>query len=211
MGSFRFLGLLFFLKMASSLISLPNYVTCKPIQSSDVPQVLREMATPVIFPLSEEDKLAIDTLGRKFDGEGVCAGLAAVQIGISKRIIIFATPDSPEMRIWRPDLIDVFPRTIWVNPSYVGNEEAGKHDDYEGCFSVEGLAGLVPRYREILYKATLVTGEEISGVVRGYAARLIQHEIDHLNGVLFSDIAYDLIPIEEYRQMRLDAIARGHR
>lgn len=192
-------------------IVLPEYVAYKPKVSDHVPEMLREMAAPVEFPLNEEDRTAMETLSLKFDREGNCAGLAAPQIGISKRIIVFATPDTPELRIWRPDLSDVMSKTVWINPSYVGNEEAGFHEDYEGCFSVEGVAGLVKRYKEIHYTAYNVDGEQLQGTIRGYLARLVQHEIDHLNGVLFSDMATNVIPMEEYRQMRLDAIARGHR
>lgn len=196
--------------MASDEV-LPNYVQYRPNFSSDVPEMLRKNAEAILFPLSEEDLIAMNTLSKKFDVEGNCAGLAAPQIGISKRIIVFATPDSPELRIWRPDLSDVMSKTIWLNPSYEGIESAGFHEDYEGCFSVEGKAGLVKRFKEIKYSAFTPDGQEEQGIVRGYLARLIQHEIDHLNGVLFSDIATNMIPMEEYRQMRLDAIARGYR
>lgn len=196
---------------ADTEVILPSYVTYKPNISDYVPETLRLRAADVSFPLAEEDRISMETLSQKFDREGNCAGLAAPQIGISKRIIVFATPDSPELRIWRPDLSDTMSKTIWINPSYVGIEEAGYHEDFEGCFSVEGVAGLVKRYKEIHYTAYTPDGEELQGTIRGYLARLVQHEIDHLNGVLFSDMATNVIPMEEYRQMRLDAIARGYR
>jgi peptide deformylase len=190
---------------------LPSYVQFRPNVSDEVPQTLRLSAQVIQFPMSEEDRNAMEMLSKKFDKEGNCAGLAAPQIGISKRIIVFATPDSPELRIWRPDFSDSMSKTIWINPSYEGIESSGFHEDYEGCFSVEGVAGLVKRYSEIHYTANGPDGEELQGNIRGYLARLVQHEIDHLNGVLFSDIATNLIPMEEYRQMRLDAVARGYR
>lgn len=191
--------------------TLPSYVVTKPQLSSEVPSVLRALAMPVSLPISDEDRLSIDTLVLKFDTEGTCAGLAAPQIGISKRIIVFATPDTPALRIWRPDLSDIMTKTVWLNPEYEGVEEQGYHEDYEGCFSVEGLAGTVRRYKQIRYTAINEQGQEIKGVANGYLARLIQHEIDHLNGVLFTDIAKDTFPIEEYRKMREEAVQRGYR
>lgn len=197
--------------MATQVEALPAYVACKPQESKEVPDILRAHAAPVSFPLSEEDKQAVEILSRKFDAEGTAAGLAAPQIGISKRIIVFATPDTPALRIWRPNLSDVMAKTLWINPSYTGIEEEGFNEDYEGCFSVEGVAGKVKRFNSIQYTAQTVDGDEVAGTVRGYLATLIQHEIDHLNGVLFTDIATDTFPMEVYRQMRLDAVARGYR
>lgn len=190
---------------------LPSYVTTKPQLSSEVPEVLRLHAQPVDFPLSLQDREDMETLSMKFDIEGNCAGLAAPQIGISKRIIVFATPDSPNVRIFRPDFTDSMPKTIWINPTYEGVESEGYNEDYEGCFSVEGLAGTVQRFKQIQYTAYDSEGNQLTGTVNGYLARLIQHEIDHLNGVLFTDIAKDTFPMEEYRRMRDEAIARGYR
>jgi peptide deformylase len=61
----------------------------------------------------------------KFDNEVTCAGLAAPQIGISKQIIVFATPDTPGLNIWRPHLTDMMPKTIWFNPTYQGVKVEG--------------------------------------------------------------------------------------
>jgi peptide deformylase len=190
--------------------TLPPYVVANP-RSKEVPLVLRAHADAVTFPMNDEDRQAMETLVAKYDAEGTCAGLAAPQIGISKRIIVFATPDTPALRIWRPDLSDVMGKTVWINPEYEGVEQEGFHEDYEGCFSVEGIAGTVRRYKQIRYKAYMSNGEQIVGIVNGYLARLIQHEIDHLNGVLFTDIAKDTFPMEDYRKMREEAVLRGYR
>ncbi len=190
---------------------LPEYVVCNPIKTKDVPPMLRTPAAPVSFPFSVQDKRDIETLSRKFDAEGKAYGLAAVQIGIPKRIIVFAAIDDPETKIWRPDLTDTMPKTIWINPKFTGIEAAGYHEDYEGCFSVEGVAGLVKRYKKIKYEAYTPDGVFVTGTVEGFLARLIQHEIDHLDGVLFTDIAKETMSIEEYRRMRDAAVARGYR
>ncbi len=191
--------------------ALPEYVTCDPVKTNDVPSMLRTPAVPVSIPFSTQDRIDIDTLSRKFDAEGNCYGLAAVQIGIAKRIIVFAATNNPETKIWRPDLTDTMPKTIWINPKFTGIETAGYHEDYEGCFSVEGLAGLVKRYKKIKYEAYTADGTFVTGTVEGFLARLIQHEINHLDGVLFTDIATKIIPMAEYRQMRDAAVTRGYR
>lgn len=191
--------------------TLPEYVVCNPVKTNDVPSMLRTLAVPVSIPFSAQDKQDIDTLSRKFDTEKNCYGLAAVQIGIPKRIIVFAAKADPETKIWRPDLTDTMPKTVWINPRFTGVEEAGYHEDYEGCFSVEGVAGLVKRYKKIKYEAYTLDGALVTGAAEGFLARLIQHEIDHLDGVLFTDIAKEIIPIAEYRQMRDTAVARGYR
>ena len=190
---------------------LLEYVTCNPVKTNDVPSMLRTPAAPVSIPFSVQDKRDIETLSRKFDAEGKAYGLAAVQIGIAKRIIVFAAIDDPETKIWRPDLTDTMPKTIWINPKFTGVDAAGYHEDFEGCFSVEGVAGLVKRYKKIKYEAYTPDGTFVTGVVEGFLARLIQHEIDHLDGVLSTDISKEIIPIEEYRQMRDAAVARGYR
>ena len=76
------------------------------------------------------------------------------------------------------------PKTLWINPSYepLGEE---MHEDYEACFSVKDIAGLVRRYKQVHYRAYDKDGKLIEGKAEGFLARIIQHEIDHLNGILF--------------------------
>lgn len=185
---------------------LPSYVI---LDMSDMgkPTVLREPAKPVSFPLSEEDQKIIQILTEKFDQEDNCAGLAAPQIGMSKQVIIFAVEDDPALKKWRPDLTDTMPKTIWINPSYepVGEK---KHTDYEACFSVDDLAGPVARFETIRYVAYTPEGKRVEGIARGFLARLIQHEIDHLKGRCFVDLVpeEELLPIEEYRKKRKSAM-----
>lgn len=149
-------------------------------------EVLRRPAQEIKFPLSKKDQEIVQILAQKFDKEENCAGLAAPQIGFNKRIIIFAVKDDPELRQWRRDLNDTMERTIWINPKYepVGEE---KTEDYEGCFSVNNLAGPVKRYKTIRYTAYTPSGKRVTGIANGFLARTIQHEVDHLNGLLFID------------------------
>ncbi len=189
--------------------SLPDYCVANVI-TNEYPSVLRKPAKPLSFPLSSQDLLDIRILETKFDKEINCAGLAAPQIGIAKKIIVFAAPLDPDMKKWRPDFTQGMEKTIWVNPSYEG-VEPDKHEDYEGCFSVAEMAGPVPRYKKIHYKAYTIAGELVEGTAEGFLARIIQHEADHVNGKLFIDYVSEdqLMKIEDYRKKRAEALTKA--
>lgn len=185
---------------------LPDYVAVDLSQDHQ-PAILRQATAPVTFPLSEEDQRDLKILEAKFDGEENCSGLAAPQIGISKRFLVFAAPENPDVRKWRPDFTQAMDKTIWVNPTYQPIETE-MHTDYEACFSVIGVAGLVPRFKRIRYDAILPTGEPVTGEAEGFLARVMQHEIDHLDGILFIDRAEEgsVMSIDEYRKKRAQAM-----
>lgn len=185
--------------------SLPDYVVFDPTSDHKVPATLRSVAQKLSFPLSSEDQQDIALLTHKFDMEKPIFGLASPQIGISKQIIIFSVLYTPELKKWRPDLTDTMPKTVWVNPIYKGLDDFGYSKDYEGCFSVKSYAGKVVRHNTIYYEAYTPTGQLTHGTANGYLARILQHEIDHLNGILFIDRIKDkgeLITKEEYKRMR---------
>jgi peptide deformylase len=108
------------------------------------------------------------------------AGLAAPQIGEDVQLVIFGT-DAPNPRY--PDAPPV-PRTVLVNPQVtpIGEEE---EEDWEGCLSVPGLRGVVPRWRRIHYSGFDEKGQRIEREVEGFHARVVQHECDHLAGKLY--------------------------
>lgn len=172
-------------------------------------ELLKQKAQPLSFPLSEEDLNDLKILEAQFDSEENCAGIAAPQLGISKAMMVFSTPDDEAFKKFRPDWIDSMPKTIWINPSYQGIEDEGKNADYEACFSVPNMAGMVRRYKAIYYNAFDIEGNSVSGRCEGFLARIIQHETDHLSGILFSDIAEEgsVMSLEAYRKMRAEAIA----
>ncbi len=183
---------------------LPPYVIINnETQPESLKQVLRQVAAPFTFPLSEEDMALLKILEAKYDAEENCTGLAAPQIGIGRQAIVFEVPDEPWLKKWRPDLSDTMPKTIWLNPQYegVGDE---KNIDYEACFSVEGVAAEVPRFKTVKYTANLKDGSCVQGVAHGFLARAIQHEVDHLNGILYTDYVAkeDIMTIEQYRSIR---------
>lgn len=107
------------------------------------------------------------------------AGLAAPQIGIPLRVVIFGVSRNPRY----PDRDDV-PDTVLVNPIIdpIGTD---MDEDWEGCLSVPGLRGLVPRYSRIRYRGLGENGEAIDRLVEGFHGRVVQHECDHLDGVLY--------------------------
>ncbi len=108
------------------------------------------------------------------------AGLAAPQIGVDLQLVIFGT-DAPNPRYPEAPIV---PRTVLVNPVIepLGAEE---EEGWEGCLSVPGLRGVVPRWKKIRYTGFDPFGEPIDRVVEGFHARVVQHECDHLQGVLY--------------------------
>jgi peptide deformylase len=107
------------------------------------------------------------------------AGLAAPQIGVLQRVVIFGVKANPRY----PDAEEV-PDTVLINPVIkpVGRE---MEEGWEGCLSVPGMRGVVPRYRKIRYTGFDERGEAIDRTVEGFHARVVQHECDHLDGILY--------------------------
>jgi len=108
------------------------------------------------------------------------AGLAAPQIGVDLQLVIFGTsqvnpryPDAP-----------LVPRTVLLNP-IITPLSADEEEDWEGCLSVPGLRGLVPRFSHIRYTGFDQYGDPVDRTVNGFHARVVQHECDHLVGKLY--------------------------
>jgi peptide deformylase len=114
------------------------------------------------------------------------AGIAAPQIGVSARVVIFELKDNPRY----PHITPV-PYTVLVNP-LVTPLTAEQDEGWEGCLSVPGMRGLVPRYRRVHYRAFDPYGVPIDRTVEGFHARVVQHEVDHLDGILFPQRVRDL-------------------
>lgn len=198
----KILWVVFTMSLTSCQTPLPDYVVIND-PKCEKKEVLRNPAETVTFPLTPETKKIIEQLEAKFDQEENIAGLAAPQVGFNKRIIVFAVYDDPEIKKFRHDLTDTMDKSIWINPSYTALSK-DKSLDWEGCFSVDEFAGQVPRYTEISYEAWTPEGKKVTGTARGFLARLLQHEIDHINGKLFIDYLSkdDLIPLKELRKRR---------
>jgi peptide deformylase len=185
---------------------LPDYVVFDVQNPS--PLTVTSPSAALTFPLSPEDLIDVATVEAKFDSEENMAGLAAPQIGIPKQIIVFRAEDLT-LRKWRPDFTQTMPRAVWINPTYEGIPEEGQHRDYEGCFSVKDVAAPVPRFKKIHYQAYAPDGTRVHGTAEGFLARIIQHEIDHVNGILFVERANpeEVLPLAEYRARRAAALA----
>jgi len=107
------------------------------------------------------------------------AGLAAPQIGVGLRVVVFGFESSPRY----PDA-EAVPETILVNPLIVPLDEEIE-EGWEGCLSVPGMRGVVPRFKHIRYSGFDESGLPFVRTVSGFHARVVQHECDHLDGVLY--------------------------
>ncbi|MDA9600468.1 peptide deformylase [Nitrosomonadales bacterium] len=141
------------------------------------PILLKEAEKVEKFDAPEIHELIKDMIETMKDAEG--AGLAAPQIGESIQLVIFGIDKNeryPEAK--------VVPFTVLINPVITPLTQE-KEDDWEGCLSVPGMRGVVPRYKEINYKGFDQYGNEIDRDVEGFHARVVQHECDHLLGILY--------------------------
>ena len=145
-----------------------------------------KMGDPLLYRRAEEvrefNTPDLDTLIRDmFDTMAALngAGLAAPQIGVSQRVVIFEVQSNT-----RYPEAEAVPRTILINP--VLEPIGGEMDDgWEGCLSVPGLRGLVSRYKKLRYTGFDEDGQPIDRTVSDFHARVVQHECDHLDGVLY--------------------------
>ncbi len=107
------------------------------------------------------------------------AGLAAPQIGVPLRVVIFGVQSNPRY----PDVEEV-PDTVLINPQLTPLSEE-LDEGWEGCLSVPGMRGVVPRYRRLRYTGFDEAGRRFQREAEGFHARVVQHECDHLDGVLY--------------------------
>ena len=114
------------------------------------------------------------------------AGLAAPQIGVPLRLVIFGFEHNP-----RYPEAGAVPFTVLCNPQLTPLSDA-QEEDWEGCLSVPGMRGLVPRYTQLRYRGSDAQGAPIDRTVSGFHARVVQHECDHLDGVLYPMRVRDL-------------------
>lgn len=175
----------FLLLLAGIIMTSPNVYALEIVTVEEVAhvQVLRKPAKPVSFPLSSADLQLIAAMKEKlYELGGV--GLAAPQVNHAKQIIAIYIPE--EAALLRNN-VSPYPMHIMINPSYQGIEEKGFIHDFEGCYSVSSKAGKVPRYSQIALHYQDEKGQAHSSTESGFYARVLQHEIDHLNGTLIID------------------------
>lgn len=114
------------------------------------------------------------------------AGLAAPQVGVGLRVVIFGVHANPRY----PDA-EAVPDTVLVNPVLEPLDDE-MVDGWEGCLSVPGMRGLVPRHRRLRYRGFDELGAPIDRTVADFHARVVQHEVDHLDGILYPRRIRDL-------------------
>jgi peptide deformylase len=137
----------------------------------EISQPLQRFGTPELAALLTDMR---DTMAQ-LNG----AGLAAPQIGVGLRVVIFGVRSNPRY----PRVEDV-PDTVLINP-VLEPLEAELEEDWEGCLSVPGMRGAVPRYRRLRYAGFDDAGRRFERTVEGFHARVVQHECDHLDGILY--------------------------
>jgi peptide deformylase len=147
--------------------------------------VLRERAKPVEKLGSPELKALVRDMKETMAAQNG-AGLAAPQIGVGQRVVIFGVTQNPRY----PDAEEV-PFTVLVNPKLVMLTREVE-EDWEGCLSVPGMRGVVPRYTKLRYSGFDEDGNPIERVAEGFHARVVQHEVDHLDGILYPQRMTDM-------------------
>lgn len=160
--------------------------------------VLKRRAEEVADPRAPEVARLIghmnDTLN---DAGGV--GLAAPQVHVPWRVVLYEVP--PERDSAEDGLAQGLPRSALINPVLEPLAD-DMEDGWEGCLSVPGLQGLVPRYTSIRYSGMDAEGQSVAGEAHGFHARVLQHECDHLDGVLYPMRMTDLSQLHFVTEMR---------
>jgi peptide deformylase len=148
--------------------------------------VLRRPADPVPDPTAPQIRsLVADMIETMADANG--AGLAAPQVHVPLRVVVFHVPEERARR----ENEEPAPLTALINPEIVALTDE-KIEGWEACLSVPGLAGKVPRYSRIRYSGLTPEGGLIEREVQGFHARVVQHECDHLDGILYPQRMADL-------------------
>jgi peptide deformylase len=167
--------------------------------------VLRQVAAPVSDPTAPRIKALVADMIETLEDIGG-AGLAAPQVHVSERVVIFKVPSD---RVTGRPLDTPMELIALVNPVIEPLGTAGEIG-WEGCLSVPGLRGAVPRYSRIRYRGSTLEGKAIDREVEGFHARVVQHECDHLDGILYVQRMTDhrlLSFVEEWQRYPVDLAA----
>ncbi len=150
----------------------------QPVLRLGDPRLLQVANEVSDFNSPELDMLIEDMFDTMAAEDG--AGLAAPQIGINLRVVIFGFEKNPRY----PDSTAV-PRTILINPQITALSEEVEQG-WEGCLSVPGMRGVVSRFKHIRYTGFDAAGNAIDVEANGFHARVVQHECDHLDGIIYT-------------------------
>jgi len=172
--------------------------------------VLRQVAAPVSDPTSPRIKALVADMIETLEDIGG-AGLAAPQVHVSERVVIFTVP--AERTTGRP--LDTPGEMLAIVNPVIEPIGSDREIGWEGCLSVPGLRGAVPRFARIRYRGVTPEGVAIDREVEGFHARVVQHEFDHLDGILYPQRMTDhrlLAFVEEWQRYPIDlaaAVARA--
>lgn len=162
--------------------------------------VLKRIADPVADPTNPEiHKLINDMVDTLADIGG--AGLAAPQVHVPLRVVIFLVPAARLAAEDQSQGAAGIPLTALINPEITPLSDE-MVDGLEACLSVPGLAGIVPRYRHIRYRALAPNGSVIEREATGFHARVVQHECDHLDGLLYPMRMRDMTSLGFVEELR---------
>jgi len=152
-------------------------MTVREILKMGDPRLLRQAEPVTAFDTPELEALIIDMFDTMYAANG--AGLAAPQIGVNLQVVIFGFKNN----VRYPEAPAV-PETVLINPVLRPLSDEIE-DGWEGCLSVPGMRGVVPRWSRLHYEGFDQFGAAISRDVDDFHARVVQHEVDHLNGILY--------------------------
>lgn len=152
--------------------------------------ILKQIAEPVNLDNITDYHELIHDMIFTLNYQNKRLGLAAPQVNISKRIFIFRLPDKLHPR-YGNEKVDPMDLHALINPE-VTPLSAEEILGWEACISLPGLVGKVPRYKKIRYSFYDEQGTQHTRIAEGFHARVVQHEMDHLNGILFPDRMTDL-------------------
>ncbi|NEX59778.1 peptide deformylase [Noviherbaspirillum galbum] len=152
-------------------------MTVRAILKMGDPRLLRQAEPVTSFDTPELNSLIEDMFDTMRAANG--AGLAAPQIGVNLQVVIFGFKQNPRYPHAEP-----VPETVLINPVLTPLSD-DKEEGWEGCLSVPGLRGMVPRWTRLRYEGVDQRGQRISREAEGFHARVVQHECDHLAGVLY--------------------------
>jgi peptide deformylase len=156
------------------------------------PRLLRIAQPVAAFDTPELHALIADMFDTMAAANG--AGLAAPQIGVDLQLVIFGFSKNDRY----PEAPPV-PRTVLINPRITPLSDA-MEDGWEGCLSVPGLRGVVPRHARIRYAGSDALGQPIEREAEGFHARVVQHECDHLIGMLYP------MRVRDFRQFGFNSV-----
>jgi peptide deformylase len=165
--------------------------------------ILRRVAEPVspeAIAAPEIQRLIDDMLETMEDHDG--AGLAAPQVHVSRRVVIYGVEENPRY----PDA-EAVPLTVLINPRITPATEE-QVEDWEGCLSVPDLRGMVPRFTRVRVEAYGRDGRPLRFTAEGFHARVVQHECDHLDGLVYLDRMRSMATLSFLPEFQRDRLGR---